>query len=570
MSASNLQSSLPDSSGVNLAELFCRQVDRNADRRAVRFRQAGAIRQRTWGEFAEDAYRLADGLRRLGVASGDRVAQLSENRYEWMVADVAIHLARAIHVPIHAPLAAPQVAYQIEHSESRVVLVSGEQQQAKLGAAAEAGGLGGSLSIIHYERATPALSRWPRHALDELMAASDVEAGRESADVARRTLQASDLATILYTSGTTGQPKGVMLDHRNLVTNAVGTNEAFGMQPDYVRLCFLPLSHIFARTCDFNSWIALGYYLDLATSRDTVLDDCQWSQPHILSGVPYFFDRLHRLLRERGEDQRPGSLRELLGGQMRYCCTGGAALPDHTFDFYEQQGLPLLQGYGLSESSPVISMSTPRAVRRGASGLPIRDVEVRISDEGEITSRGPHIMRGYWKDPDATAAILRDGWLLTGDLGHVDDGGFVWITGRKKELIVTAAGKNIAPVLLESLLTEDPLIDQALVVGDGRNYLAALLVPNAEEARRQLPDLDWDASDFAWREEPAVLERFQQAVDARLACVSYHEQVRRFALLPRPFSIEEGEMTAKLSLRRPIIQERFATLIDGLYQQPRR
>jgi long-chain acyl-CoA synthetase len=324
------------------------------------------------------------------------------------------------------------------------------------------------------------------------------------------------------------------------------------------------LSHIFARTCDLYTWLPAGLQLCLARSRDTVLDDCQWAQPTVLSGVPYFFDRVARVLREQGLDRQPDGLRRLLGGRIKFCGSGGAALPDHLFDLYQRFGVPILQGYGLTESSPVISVSRPDAFRRGASGQALTGVEVRIAEDGEIVTRGPHVMQGYWRDEAATADVVVDGWLHTGDLGRIDEDGFVYITGRKKELIVTAAGKNVAPVLLESLLTEDPLIDQALVVGDGRNYLAALIVPNWDAVRAELPELA-AAGPAELRGSAEVVALFQRQIDQRLACVSYHEQVRKFTLLTRPFLLEQHEMTPKLSLRRPIIHEHFRAEIEGMY-----
>lgn len=545
----------------SLASLICHRIAATPDRTAVRYLREGGIQKQTWQQLARDLYRLAAQLISLGVQPGDRVAQLSENRYEWIVGDLAIHLCQAIHVPIHAPLAAPQIGYQIQNSGTRVVLVSTAVQQEKL-AAAQLDFR--PLSVIHFDERSPQLADWNTLPLTEALKA-DEAVGRDAAAKAAATLRGQDLATILYTSGTTGQPKGVMLSHTNLVSNALASIETFGMQPDDVRLCFLPLSHIFARTCDLYTWIGQGYLLDLATSRDSVLDDCKWSQPTIISGVPYFYDRLHRILREHGRDQEPGSLRALLGGAIRYCCSGGAALADHTFDFFQRQQVPLLQGYGLTESSPVISMSTPTRVRRSSSGPALTGVEIAITPEGEIISRGPHIMQGYWQDPAATAEVIRDGWLHTGDLGHIDDDGFLFITGRKKELIVTAAGKNIAPVLLEGLLTEDPLIDQAFILGDNRNYLAALIVPNPTAIQKVLPDLPWSDLDWNWRSDERVLNAFRAAIDQRLAGVSYHEQVRRFCLLDRSFSIEQAEMTAKLSLRRPVIHEHFADVIAQLY-----
>ena len=374
------------------------------------------------------------------------------------------------------------------------------------------------------------------------------------------------LATILYTSGTTGEPKGVMLSQRNLATNTLATLETFGEKPDDMRLNFLPLSHIFARTCDMNTWIARGSQLALAEARETVIADCAAIKPTLINGVPYFYDKVRRTLCEKGLADKEGALRAALGGNVRLCCSGGAALPDHVYDFYWQRGVPLLQGYGLSETSPVISVSTEEHHRRGASGRTIPDVEVRIAGDGEILTRGPHVMAGYWRNPEATAEILHDGWLSTGDLGRVDEDGFVYITGRKKEILVTAGGKNIAPVYLESLLCEDPLIVQAMVLGDGQNYLTALIVPNPDTLKAEIiARRIWVTTPQQALAHAKVQALYRERIDQRLSCVSSYEQVRRFTLLDRGFTIEHGELTPKLSLRRKEIESHFAKEIEAMY-----
>jgi long-chain acyl-CoA synthetase len=547
----------------SLVDLFLRRLAESPDCIALRTCHQQQVRELTWRQIGEDVQRVVGVLMELGIQPGDRVAQLSENRYEWIVTDLAILLSRAVHVPIHAPLAAEQVSYQVEHSGSRLLVVSGKEQQAKIAAVSER--LPRQLQLAGFECGTGDLAGRPLRNYQDWLRSKLLPAAAATMEQASRQTTPEALATILYTSGTTGQPKGVMLSHRNLVTNACETARMFHMSADDVRLCFLPLSHIFARTCDLYTWVAMGNQLCLATSRDTVLDDCQWARPTVISGVPYFYDRVYRVACSRGLDKQPGGLRQLLGGRIRFCCSGGAALPDHIFDLYQTQGLPILQGYGLTESSPVISVSSPDAFRRGSSGRALTDVEVKIADDGEILTRGPHVMQGYWRDKQATAEILVDGWLHTGDLGRIDEDGFIYITGRKKELIVTSAGKNIAPVLLESMMTEDDLIDQAVVIGDGRNYLTALVVANWAAVRAELPQLA-DRSDAELREHADVHALFQRQIASRLAKVSYHEQVRRFTLLPRPFSIERHEVTPKLSLRRPIIHEHFREEIEAMYR----
>jgi long-chain acyl-CoA synthetase len=382
------------------------------------------------------------------------------------------------------------------------------------------------------------------------------------------TLKPDDLATILYTSGTTGEPKGVMLSHRNLVSNAVATLEAFSMQADDLRLTWLPLSHIFARTCDLYGWIAAGSQLALAESRDTVLANCAELRPTLMNGVPYFFDKVRRVLCDKGLADVPGKLAETFGGRIRFLCSGGAALPDHVARFYLDRGVKLAQGYGLTESSPVISLSTETAFKVGTVGRAAPGVEIQIAGDGEVLCRGPNVMLGYWNKPQETAETIRDGWLHTGDLGELDLDGYLKITGRKKELIVTAGGKNVAPVLLESLLTEDPLIAQAIVIGDGRNYLTALIVPNFETLKHELSARGEQYTFPAeWLDKPLVRELFAERVKQRLEGLSSFEQVHKFTLLERPFAPESGELTPTLKLRRGVILERNGDLIEAMYRK---
>jgi long-chain acyl-CoA synthetase len=306
--------------------------------------------------------------------------------------------------------------------------------------------------------------------------------------------------------------------------------------------------------------------MGLAESRETVIADCQAIKPTCMNGVPYFYDKVYRALCAASQQDKPGALKELLGGAVERCCAGGAALPDHLYDYFHAHGVALLQGYGLSESSPVISISTPALHRRRSCGRPIPGIEVRIASDGEIMTRGPHVMRGYYKNEEATAEVLCDGWLATGDLGRMDDEGFLYITGRKKEILVTSGGKNIAPVYLESLLTEDPLILQAMVVGDARSYLAALIVPNIDVLQSELAGRGLSLSHEDALNHDEALAILRARIDQRLSCVSPQEQVRKFILLPRPFSIDAGELTPKLSLRRGVIGQRFAAEIEAMYR----
>ncbi len=517
----------------------------------------------TWQELAQQVLQAAAGLAGLGVQPGDRVIQVSENRREWIVCDLAIQFARAIHVPIHAPLTGPQVAYQIKDSGARIVLVSTDEQARKLAATCDA--LPDGLTIVSFDSTTTVVGdKQPIVFAD--VCASNQDTGDSMVASALQRITADSLATILYTSGTTGEPKGVMLSQRNLTSNTLATIESIAHEPEDVRLNFLPLSHVFARTCDLYTWIASGCQLALAQSRETVIRDCQEFRPTILNGVPYFFDRVRRYLVEEGRADEQGSLQEAFGGRLRLCGSGGAALPEHVYEFYQQRGIPILEGYGLTETSPVICISRLEKTKPNCVGVPISGVDVEIAEDGEIRTRGPHVMTGYYNNQSATDEVLRDGWFYTGDLGAIDEEGFLKITGRKKEIIVTSAGKNIAPVYLESLLTEDPIILQAVVIGDDRNFLTALIVPDADNLMAELIERGIDAANKqAALESQQVYELYEEQIEKCLADVSHHEQVRRFTLLGRSFTIESGELTPKMSLVRKAIQSNFAAEIDAMY-----
>ena len=525
-------------------------------------------------QLAAEVHDWAALLVQLGVEPGDRVIHVSENRYEWIITDLAIQFARGIHVPVHAPLTGPQIAWQIQDSGAKVVILSGPAQAAKL--VGQEVSLASVRHYVSYDPCEQSLAGKPVQWLKDVWERPSAIDPKKIRDAALALTTPDDVVTILYTSGTTGEPKGVMLTQRNLATNALATMQRFYNDSPprdaslgaVRRLNFLPLSHIFARTCDLYLWIMEGSELAIAESRDTVLADASAVQPTFMNGVPYFYDRVCRGLKEKALENVPGILKKTLGGRIEQCCAGGAALPVHLYDYFQGQGVPLLLGYGLTESSPVISMSTVNHYRRGASGQPIGSIEVKIAGDGEILTRGPHVMVGYYNRPAATAEVLQDGWLSTGDLGHVDDDGYLFITGRKKELIVTLGGKNIAPVYLEGLLTQDPLIAQALVVGDGRSFLTALIVPNPEPLRAEIIARSIPVTSPAEAlVHPQVLFLYQERIARCLADVAPYEQVKKFTLLPRGFSIEREEMTAKLSLRRKIIEEHFAAEIEGMYRR---
>jgi long-chain acyl-CoA synthetase len=545
--------------------MFSSRVAADGDRRALLFKREGEFKSLTWNEVAREARLLAAALAKLGVKPGDRVVQASENRYEWILMDLAVHMARGIHVAVHSTLTGPQIAWQIANSGAKLVVVSGPEQGQKLAAASAE--IPKDVKFVSFDKWDGEIHGQPVQPLSEITATCTEEEGAALEKQAVAETTPDDLVTILYTSGTTGEPKGVMLSHRNLTSNCEAVMLAFTAEPDEVRLSWLPLSHIFARTSDYYLWICSGGELALCASREEIIPDCQAVKPHYLNGVPYFFDKVMRTLQDKGLGEAPGALKATFGGRIKMCCAGGAALADHVNEFFKKSGVTLVQGYGLTESSPVISTGTMNEHRVGTVGRPINGVEVKIADDGEILTRGPHVMVGYWNMPEDTAETIREGWLHTGDLGEIEDG-FLRITGRKKELIVTAGGKNIAPTYIEALLTEDPLIIQAAVFGDAEKYLVALIVPDpdvlrAEIIKRQIPVFT-PADALAHPEVNAI---YAERIKERLKDVSHAEQVQRFKLLSRGFTPETGELTFKLSLKRDVVRQNFAKEIDAMYDR---
>lgn len=499
----------------------------------------GELRWRTWAEVANDACRLASAMTASGVRPGDRVAHVSENRCEWILTDIAIHLARAVHVPIQITLSGPQIAEQIADSGSRLVVTSKRDVLAKFQTLVDPG----LSALIHDE--------WPADFADRA-----IDAGQRQAmiDACVEATRPDDLATILFTSGTTGRPRGVMLSQRNLAVNAAVTADTLCGDVDQTRLCVLPLSHIFARTCDLYTWLYTGSRLVMGESRETMFRDLELARPQGLSAVPFLYQRAADKVRDSGCSDEAAELRRLFGGRMQRLTSGGAPLPPEVEAWYCDRGLTILTGYGLSESSPVISMSTPTAVRAGASGRLLPGVEVRIAEDGEILNRGPNTMLGYWNDSEATAATIRDGWLHTGDLGVLDADGYLFVRGRKKELIVLSTGKKVVPTRVEALLTLSPLIDQAAVFGEGQCAIVALIVPAACGVKDGI-------------DGPATRELYEAEIQRSLQAASHEEHVRHFALLNRPFSIDRGELTPKLSLRRTAIAQNFAAELQQLLQE---
>ena len=416
------------------------------------------------------------------------------------------------------------------------------------------------------------------------------------------------LATIIYTSGTTGHPKGVMLSHRNFLANVADVNQVIGISEDDTALSFLPLSHAFERTTVYM-YLYNGATFIFAESLETIGRDMQQVRPTVMTGVPRVFEKVrarvvaavaeaprvrqalfawatgvgHAMAGAQTGGRKPGlwtrlrapiadrlvlsKIRARTGGRLRFVCSGSAPLSREVAEFLYAVGLPVLEGYGLTETAPVLTVNPQGAARIGTVGPALPRVELRIADDGEVLARGPNIMMGYYQNPEATAECIREGWFHTGDIGRLDDDGYLTITDRKKEILVTAGGKNVAPQPIEALLKRDPIVAEAMLVGDRRPYVSAVLVPDAATLEQRLAAsgiASGSLGDLVGRADVRAL--FQSIVDEANAELASFEQVKRFALLPTQFSIDTGELTPTLKLKRRVVMERWQDAIEGIYQ----
>jgi long-chain acyl-CoA synthetase len=549
---------------------------------------------------------LGLGLRALGVNPGDRVAILSETRYEWAIADLAILGIGAVTVPLYASLTPEQCRFILENSEAVAAVVSAPVQLEKLHLLAER-----LPRLRHFIHIDPAAPGHPKDVAWEDLTARGA-AVRDAEPGAFRSLAAQvspgSLATIIYTSGTTGEPKGAMLNHSNIASNVAACLEVIEIGPADIMLSFLPLSHIFERMAGLYAMIAAGATIAYAESMELVAANAVEVRPTILTGVPRFYEKIYARVMEnalaqpalrkriffwglhqglararaRFEGRRlpwlAGSraaiadrlvgakVRARVGGRLRFCISGGAPLAPKVMEFFFAVGIPVIEGYGLTETSPVICLNRLGHEKPGSVGPPVPGVEVRIGDEGEILTRGPHVMQGYFKNDEATRAALHDGWFHTGDIGQLDADGSLTITDRLKDLLVTAGGKKVAPQPLEGRLKTSKWVAEAILLGDRQPFIVSLIVPNFTSL-----ELDAKAHGRAFASRGAMLASpetralFQAEVDKVNGDLAPFERIRKFALLGRDLSQEAGELTPTLKVRRRIVAERFAETIAELY-----
>jgi long-chain acyl-CoA synthetase len=591
-----------------LTQLYFGALERFGTRPvAFRAKRQGQWRELSYQQLADRVQDLSLGLLELGVSPGDRVAILSENRPEWAIADYACLTARCTDVPIYPTLPARQVEYALCDSGAVAIFVSTKQQLEKVTAIRsrvpalrhvitfDNGASGAEVLTLDQvcARGQAARSRHPRWKDTALEARPD------------------DLATLIYTSGTTGDAKGVMLTHGNITSNVTTCCTLFTFRDTDDCLSFLPLSHIFERMFGHYSMFHAGVVINYAESVDTVAADMERWRPTLMASVPRLYEKIYARVLERvrtgsavkkrlffwakdvgerwierrlnGQPISPllaaqrlladrlvfAKLRERTGGRLRFFISGGAPLSPDIARFFHAAGMPILEGYGLTETSPVIAVNTFEHLRLGTVGRPIPGVEVKIAPDGEILTRGPHVMTGYYRKPEATSEALDDeGWFHTGDIGLLDPDGYLKITDRKKDLIVTAGGKNIAPQPIESLVKTSKFVSNAVMLGDRRRFPIMLVVPNQTTLTAWAEGQKIKAENFeALLQLPETQSKMDREVRTTLRDQASFEVPKRLLLLPHDFTVESGELTPTLKIKRRVVEQHHRLAIEALYAQ---
>lgn len=588
-----------------LTELFFEALEKFHRDDAYQVKRDGKYQLISHATVHERVRRLALGLQELGLVRGDRVAILSENRPEWAFADWACLTLGMADVPVYPTLPAAQITHILVNSGASAIFVSGDSQAAKIAEIrAETPGV---KHVITFANSKPAGVDHTLAEIEALGAAVDAPARAAKWKADALTVKAADLATLIYTSGTTGLPKGVMLTHGNIESNVRTGAGVLPFSLADVALSFLPLSHVFERSGDYLFW-SVGVSIAYAESIDTVPLNMSEVRPTLCMSVPRLYEKMYarvlenalsggtakkriffwaRAVADKWADETlagrtPNSwlamkyslaqklvfskLKERTGGRLRYFVSGGAPLAPEINKFFYAAGLVILEGYGLTETSPVISCNRPGSFRIGTVGRAFPDVEISIAADGEILTRGPHVMAGYYKNDEATReAIDPDGWFHTGDIGLLDDG-FLRITDRKKDIIVTAGGKNIAPQPIENAIKTNKYVSQAVMIGDKRKFPVLLVVPNWGQLER------WAGRrNIIWTQRSQLLEmptiqaKMEKEVAKQTAGLAKFEAPKKIALLEHDFSIERGELTPTLKVKRRVIDKDYKALIDSLY-----
>jgi len=592
-----------------IPELFFQSVTANPGQKAYFEKVNGEWVGLTYGEVGSLVERFAAGLAKLGIKKDDKVAILSTNNPRWSISDFAIAGLGGVTVSIYPTLIAPQIKYIIDDSDSRYVITEDQEQADKiLSFFDESPGLEGIIAMDNTSDPDKNVLSF-----DEILKQGDEyikEQGFSLREVSKA-VQPDDLLTLIYTSGTTGNPKGVMLTHKNLVSNVISGRKAISLSSSDIFLSFLPLSHSFERMVGHFTAFSANSTVYYAESVDTVAENMGEVKPTVMTSVPRLYEKMYaKVLDKVSKDpplrqkifwwaigvgkkaskyfqrnQKPTGLlafkfgiadklvfskiKERVGGRLRFFISGGAPLSKEIGEFFAAANIAILEGYGLTETSPVITCNRETLYKFGTVGAPIDGVEVKIADDGEILCRGDNVMAGYYKNPEATAEVLEeDGWFHTGDIGEFDEDGYLRITDRKKNILVTSGGKNVAPSPMENALVTNKYIEQCLVIGDSRKFISALIVPAFDNLKEWAREQNLDADNIETLiKDPKVLALYDDIIAKVMQNFSHYEKVKAFRLIPREWTIESGELTPTLKVKRKVVETNYADLIEEIYSE---
>ncbi len=590
----------------SLVDMFQQVVKKHGEKTSLMQKIEGTYQGFSYAEFGERVKNFALGLASLGIKHGDNVAMMSENRPEWPISDLGILSIGATNVPLYPTITTEQIEYILKDSESQMIIVSSSDLLEKI------------LEIFDNLPDLKKIIYMDDGALDkDFLIKFDAvsEMGKVFAkdnptyfDDAVQKVEPDDLCGIIYTSGTTGAPKGVMLTHNNILSNVLAALSVIRVDETDSLLSFLPLCHSFERMAGQYLAITAGATIAYAENVETVADNLGEVKPTLMTSVPRLFEKIYARVIENAEAGSPlkkkifwwaigvgekyveasakgkvsgglkfkhnlahklvySKLHERVGGRLRFFVSGGAPLSKEIAEFFYKAGILILEGYGLTETSPVIAVNHEQKFRFGAVGPAIPGAEVKIADDGEVLTRGPHVMKGYYKKPEATAeSIDKDGWLHTGDIGILDEDGFLYITDRKKNILVTSGGKNVTPATIENLLITSPYIEQSMVIGDKRNFLTALIVPKFEALEKVAAE---KGVTFSSREELLKNDVIYNVVNESIQKVTENlarfEQLKKFTMLPKEFTVEDDEITPTLKVKRKVIMNKYADIIEEMY-----
>jgi long-chain acyl-CoA synthetase len=583
-----------------LCQMYFYSIDRHRKRKRFLQKTKGKYRAISTTDFSAFVKDFALGLRKIGIKRGDKLAILSYNCINWAIVDYACLCMGIVTVPIYTTLTAAQCAYILKDSGCSVAVVEDAQQLEKILKKHQT--LPNLRYVVTIKPTGHENIPWILPFVKVLQYGRDQNIGPLFDTVAR--IKPTDVATIIYTSGTTGKPKGVMLTHGNFTSNILASTSIVKIKRSDICLSFLPLSHVFERHLDYAAFFK-GATIAYAESIDSVAQNMLEVKPTIVAGVPRFFEKIYRSIQDSinklpkgrrlivdwainiGKEhasymlkgKKPPILTRIkhslakflvyrrikkrLGGRIKFFISGGAALPKHIGEFLYYLNLPIIEGYGLTETSPVIAVNPKDRIKFGTVGKIIPGIEVKIAEDGEILTKGPHVMAGYYRRYKTTLKCIKDGWFHTGDIGGIDKDGYLSIIDRKKELLKTSGGKYIAPQPIENKLTKSSLVEMAMVIGEGRRFPSVLLFPNFEALEKLVPVKDKKEM----LNHPDVLKEFQNLIDSVNKELAKYEQLKKFILIDETPSIAKGELTPTLKLRRSVVEKKYKEIIDKIYQE---